>query len=150
MALEVLHDHLMANPYLQFVDIEDSDNRNFQMLALYYSETDLTQMLMGQSRNYYFEMDVRLVNRFIKLVNEGQRAKSLFQNFGALFKHQNHYIRAISVDSSQIRTVCCQSGQYYAIRTSSEASFVAETCNGDSFVYSLPDLKRIEKQYWEV
>ena len=35
------------------------------------------------------------------------------------------------------------------MRLNKEETFVAENCNGDSFVYSIPDQKRIEKQFWE-
>ena len=146
----MLNDYLKTNPVETIVDMDDKENKGQQLFALYYSENDLTQMLIGSSRDYYFEMDVKLLCKFINLVNEGQRAKSLFQNLSALFRHERHYIRALSLDSSQMRSNACHQGKLHTIRFNQESTFLAETCNGDTFVYSVLDTKRIEKQYWEV
>ena len=68
------------------------------LLSIFYSENDLTQRLIGSSRDYYFEMDSNLVPKFVKLVNEKNTAKNLFTNLKPLFQHHNLYIRSISVD----------------------------------------------------
>ena len=83
----MLEEYLAANEYHQYVDMEDPMFRKMNVIGVYYSDTDLTQMLMGGSRNYFFEMELALVKQFVRLVNEGQRAKSIFQNLVSLFRH---------------------------------------------------------------
>ena len=60
-----LAEHLLANDYHSFVDVEDPENRGFQVLALYFESTDLAQLVLGSNRHFYFEMDLNLANKFI-------------------------------------------------------------------------------------
>jgi hypothetical protein len=91
--------HLQNNDFRTFVDMEDPQNKDVNILAVYYTEDNIARMLLEDVRDFYFEMDSNLVNRFIKLINEGHSAKSLFQNLNSLFRHHNFYIRGISVDT---------------------------------------------------
>ena len=69
---------MQNNDFKTFVDTEDPENKNVQILAVYYKEEDIARMLLEDARDFYFEMDSNLANRFIKLINEGQSAKNLF------------------------------------------------------------------------
>ena len=141
---------MLFNSAETLIDMEDDMNDHIGLLRLTYADNNQVRSLMNNNREYYFEMDTRLSSHFFKLIQEGQEAKSMFANLKSLFLHKEHYIRAISIDISQIRTAICHLNQYWTVRINRESTFFAEGCNGNTIVYSLPDPKRIEKMYHEI